>query len=67
MASGQVAGLTNAQGTCDPPLVQPEAVPMIHVWIVPHECGPFSALEGIGGGQIPEGETRLCDHAHGAP
>jgi hypothetical protein len=66
-ASGQVAGLTNAQGTCDPPLVQPEAVPMIHVWIVSHECGPFAALEGIAGGQIPEGETRLCDHAHGAP
>jgi hypothetical protein len=66
-ASGQVAGLTNAEGTCDPPLVQPEAVPMIHVWIVPHECGPFAALEGIAGGQIPEGETRLCDHAHGAP
>jgi hypothetical protein len=65
-AAGQVAGLTNAQGTCDPPLIQPEAVPMIHVWIVPHECGPFAALEGIGGGQIREGETRLCDHAHGS-
>jgi len=65
--AGQVAGLTNAQGTCDPPLVQPEAVPMIHVWIVPHPCGPFAALEGIAGGQIPEGEERLCDHTHGAP
>jgi len=65
--AGQVAGLTNAQGTCDPPLVQPEAVPMIHVWIVPHPCGPFAALEGIAGGQIPEGEQRLCDHTHGAP
>jgi hypothetical protein len=40
--------------------------PMVHVWIVPHECGPFSALEGVGGGQIAEGEERLCDHAHGA-
>jgi hypothetical protein len=26
----------------------------------------FAALEGVGGGQIKEGEERLCDHAHGA-
>jgi hypothetical protein len=38
---------------------------MIHVWIVPQRCGPFSALEGVGGGQIKSGETRLCDHVHG--
>jgi hypothetical protein len=38
---------------------------MIHVWIRKHECGPFAALEGIGGGQIKDGETKLCDHAHG--
>jgi hypothetical protein len=41
-------------------------VPMLHVWIVPHECGPFAALEGVGGGQIAAGEQRLCDHRHGA-
>jgi hypothetical protein len=40
--------------------------PMVHVWIAPHECGPFAALEGIGAGQIADGETRLCDHAHGS-
>ena len=40
--------------------------PMIHVWITPHPCGPFAALEGVGAGQIAEGEERLCDHAHGA-
>ena len=39
---------------------------MIHVWIEPHPCGPFAALEGVAGGTIPEGEERLCDHAHGA-
>ena len=43
------------------------AVPMVHVWIRPHPCGPFAALEGIGAGQIEAGEERLCDHAHGAP
>jgi hypothetical protein len=42
-------------------------VPMVHVWIVPHPCGPFAALEGVGAGQIAPGEERLCDHAHGAP
>jgi hypothetical protein len=60
-----VAGLTKADGTCTPPLVKPEPVPMIHVWIVPHKCGPFAALDGIGGGQIAAGEGRLCDTAHG--
>lgn len=43
-----------------------DPVPMIHTWIVPHECGPFSALEGVGGGTIPEGETRACDRHHGS-
>jgi len=63
-AQGKVAGLTNPDGTCPPPLVLPEETPMIHVWIRPNECGPFAALEGIGAGAIPEGETRLCDHVH---
>jgi hypothetical protein len=43
-----------------------EPIPMIHVWIEPHECGPFSALDGIGGGQVAEGEEQACNHAHGA-
>jgi len=40
--------------------------PMIHVWIVPNECGPFASLEGDGGGVLAEGQTRMCDHAHGS-
>ena len=63
---GKVSGITNAQGDCPPGLVKPEETPMIHVWIRPHPCGPFAALEGIGAGAIAEGETRLCDSAHGA-
>jgi hypothetical protein len=63
---GRVAGLTNSEGGCNAPLVKGPETPMIHVWIQPHPCGPFAALEGIGGGQIKEGETRLCDHAHGS-
>lgn len=65
-STGQVAGLTNQDGTCRAGLNKGNEAPMIHVWIRPHPCGPFAALEGIGAGQIKEGETRLCDTAHGA-
>jgi hypothetical protein len=64
--SGRVVGLTDAQGACPAPLVKGPAVPMIHVWITKNPCGPFAALEGIGAGSIKAGETRLCDHVHGA-
>lgn len=43
-----------------------ETAPMIHVWIVPHECGAFASLEGVGAGQVAEGEERACDHVHGS-
>lgn len=65
-AEGKVAGITNGDGQCPQGLVKPEETPMIHVWIESHPCGPFAALEGIGGGRIPEGEERLCDTEHGA-
>jgi hypothetical protein len=64
--NGQVAGLTRGDGTCAEGLVKPPNTPMVHVWIEPHPCGPFAALEGIGAGQIAEGEERLCDTAHGS-
>ena len=66
-ATGQVVGLTNGDGSCPPGFNKGSQAPMIHVWIVPHPCGPFAALEGVGGGQINEGESRLCDHTHGDP
>lgn len=65
-AEGHVAGLTDANGNCRAGLTKPESTPMIHVWIESHPCGPFAALEGIGGGKIEEGEEVLCDAAHGA-
>jgi hypothetical protein len=65
-AGPRVAGLTDAEGNCGAGLRKGPAVPMIHVWTEAHPCGPFAALEGVAGGTIPEGETRLCDHAHGA-
>jgi hypothetical protein len=62
----KVRGVTGVGQGCPPGLTKLDPVPMIHVWIVPHRCGPFAALEGGGGGQIKAGEERLCDHAHGA-
>lgn len=62
----RVAGLTDAEGACTAPLVKLGESPMIHVWIVPNECGPFAPLEGIGAGQVADGEVPLCDHAHGS-
>lgn len=60
-----VASITDVGGECRPPTTKLEPVPMIHVWIVGHPCGPFASLEGAGAGQIASGEPRLCDHVHG--
>ena len=62
----QVRGIKPIGGTCRAPLVDGTEAPMIHVWITENECGPFAALEGVGGGQVKPGETVLCDHAHGS-
>jgi hypothetical protein len=63
--SGYVQGLTDAAGRCPSGQVKPTPTPMVHVWITKNPCGPFAALEGIGGGTIAPGQTRLCDHLHG--
>jgi hypothetical protein len=62
----KVAGITQPDGSCRDGLVKFLPAPMIHVWITAHKCGPFASLEGLGAGQIEEGEERLCDHAHGS-
>lgn len=62
----RVGGLTDSAGQCTEPLVKLGEAPMIHVWIVPHECGPFAALEGVGAGQVAAGEEHRCDDAHGS-
>ena len=62
---GQVAGLTQGDGSCRAPLVKGEEIPMIHAWIVSRPCGPFSALEGIGAGQVKAGDTKACNAVHG--
>ena len=65
-ATPRVAGVTTVGGSCTAPLEKLAPSPMIHVWIVPHPCGPFAALEGVGAGQVKDGDTKWCDHAHGA-
>jgi hypothetical protein len=61
-----VSTLTSVDGACPPNTTKAANMPMLHVWIVPNSCGPFAALEGVGAGQVPEGQTRLCDTAHGS-
>jgi len=64
--STRVVGVTSENGPCSFG-IKLNQNPMIHVWIKPHPCGPFAALEGVGAGQIKPGEERLCDevHSHG--
>ena len=59
----RVVGITNGDGNCSFGQKLPP-VPMIHVWIVGHPCGPFAALEGVAAGQIKAGEERACDAEH---
>lgn len=63
-AAPVVGGITTPGGRCPAPLVKRARVPMLHVWIVAHECGPFASLEGIAAGQVREGEQRRCDRRH---
>ena len=64
--AARLGSVTSPNGTCPPGLVRFLPAAMIHVWIVPHPCGPFAALEGVGAGTIVKGEERLCDTAHGS-
>jgi hypothetical protein len=63
-----VVGVTSNNGPCSTGEQLPQTQ-MLHVWIVPNRCGPFSALEGIGGGQkVAEAEDPnadpACQHSH---
>lgn len=61
-----VAGITSEKGGCPPGTSKAGNTPMVHVWTVPNPCGPFAALEGIGAGQVPAGQTRNCDTRNAA-
>ncbi|MEQ1873145.1 MAG: hypothetical protein ABL953_05400 [Ilumatobacteraceae bacterium] len=64
-----VIGVINeTTGTCDRGFNAGGEVPMVHVWITAHPCGPFAALEGQGAGQaaVPEDQrVDMCkNHTH---
>ncbi len=61
------AGVINAAGVCLFGALQINGSPMVHVWIAPHICGPFAALEGIGAGSASVSDSErvdLCNKTH---
>ena len=66
----KVVAVVDAQGLCPPGSVNAGGEnPMVHVWVTPHECGPFAALEGHGAGQADPTtgvRTDQCGHGHDA-
>ena len=58
----RVAGLVDDNGECPEGQFTASAdLPMVHVWVVPHPCGPFAALEGVGAGQSSDDEADRID------
>jgi hypothetical protein len=48
-----VVGSKDAAGKCPAGSINAfGAIPMVHVWITPNECGPFAALEGQSAGHV---------------
>ena len=65
--SMRVVGVTDAQGACRFGFVETDGSPMVHVWITPHECGPFAALEGVAAGVADASDAErvdLCNKVH---
>ena len=63
----KVVGVTNAAGVCLLGALQPAGAPMVHVWISPHACGPFAALEGNAAGVAAASDAErvdLCNKDH---
>ena len=60
----KVVGVTNAAGVCLLGTLQTGGAPMVHVWITPHACGPFAALEGNGAGVADASESERVDRCN---
>jgi hypothetical protein len=63
----RVVGITDANGNCAVGVNTGGQNPMVHVWITPHPCGVFAALEGVGAGQaaVPDDQrVDLCNQPH---
>jgi len=63
-----ISGLTDGAGNCPAGSVRGGGNnAMVHVWITPHLCGPFAALEGAGAGRSNVSDSErvdLCNAAH---
>ena len=63
----KVVGAIDANGNCPPnSTLQRGGAPMVHVWIAPHPCGPFAALEGVGAGVANEPDNVRVDKCNAA-
>lgn len=62
----QVVGVLDGAGRCARGVNTGGANPMVHVWVTPHECGVFAALEGVGAGQTAVPEDQRVDRCHAA-
>ena len=61
-----IAGLTDGAGNCPPGSARAGGNnAMVHVWITPHLCGPFAALEGAGAGRSNVSDAERVDLCHG--
>ena len=66
----RVVGIIDADGNCARGVRAGGENPMVHVWVTPHPCGVFAALEGIGAGTAAVAESERVDmcsaeHGHG--
>jgi hypothetical protein len=66
--NGKVVGVTDPAGNCpEGSALGLGGAPMVHVWITPHLCGPFAALEGVGAGVADVSDSErvdMCNKAH---
>ena len=63
----KVVGILDANGNCPAgSTLQTGGAPMVHVWITPHACGPFAALEGQGAGVADEPDSVRVDKCNAA-
>jgi hypothetical protein len=57
----RVVGVTDSTGACRFGFVETDGSPMVHVWITPHKCGPFAALEGVAAGVADASDAERVD------
>jgi hypothetical protein len=65
--SWKVVGVSNAAGVCASGFLQTGGAPMVHVWVTPHPCGPFAAVEGVGAGAAEASDSErvdMCNKTH---